>query len=708
MEKPQEKNSGIEFFKKFCNNPKDFDLETVQGAHKYLNLVLSQKISSTCAKKSVLIDIFNEFIDEPVRDYVFHRISRKLLLELAIRILQEFITRGVDRAQSLKLVLAKATTGKQPILIAPNDSSSAASKSPFSAPEVLDATFHLSDRSGLSPDVSFSIGKKRPPAFHRPDKTGYFTPSKGARKSLTEAFKVHAPLFKFCLLLKKDSALTPMLSLNFSRKRKTLAWQMCHRKLRPPPKPAILTRLVSRLYSKYNLLMLYALINLLSERLPQVSNLTPQAPEMITSPIAPSQDAPPVKSVRMGDSDEFGHFPDIDSSVAPSDLKAWSIAPDDADAQAESDLTVQTNLRRIAEQRTIEIEARCYALQKKLDARKNLKKRKAVAHAAGAARAGTTHPKKRATPPSSQPFTDILASQKPTSSDDDSHSDDGVTTPEESYAKLPTFEQLNSILCEYKSGRLRPSFDGNVSYKVCAEMCEEESDDIDTWTPDQKRSRQPMIISALRLAYKDKKEEWFSKPFLVSPSGAAQYWQLVLRRRAEIWRAAHEKALSLQPEIASSKSPITATVQERLKEKIRALSAPTSPQPAKPTPSPGRREAAIVISSGEESSGSSSVEDTEAGGSNSDVTHRKRSRKTAPDPNTHYSASEIKKFANMAKTIRNVNEAKGHSHAVADFIDLEFSDNSGMMAKARRSKDPWTKLRFETACNKAVRIMEER
>ena len=96
------------------------------------------------------------------------------------------------------------------------------------------------------------------------------------------------------------------------------------------------------------------------------------------------------------------------------------------------------------------------------------------------------------------------------------------------------------------------------------------------------------------------------------------------------------------------------------------------------------------------------------GAYNSDVTTKKCSRKMTPDPNEHYWTSEVKKFANMAKSIRNVDEAKGHSHVVADFIDLKFSDNSGMMAKARRSKDSWTKLRFETACNKAVRIMEER
>ena len=435
---------------------------------------------------------------------------------------------------------------------------------------------------------------------------------------------------------------------------------------------------------------------------------TCQAAALITTPVGSSQTGSPFKEVQMGASDEFGHFPDIDSSVAPSDLKAWSIAPDDAAALANSDLATQTNLRKIAEQRALEIQARCDALQAKLAAQEKRMKRKAPEDSAKASHATSAHPKKRSTPPA-QPLSDILASQKPPSSAEDSPSDDEVGTPnEEPYAKQPTFEDLNSVLCEYKSGRLRPSFDGNISYKICAEMCEEEADDIDAWTIDDKRTRQPMIVSALRMTYKDKKEEWFSRPFLLAPSGAADYWQLVLRRRAQIWRAAHEKAARERAMTSPSKPRGMASVQERLKAKIRGLPSPTASHPAKTTPSPGRRTSPIVISSAEEWSDSTSVDEDEEAGFNSDTTTKKSSRKTAPDPNVHYSSSEIKKFANMAKSIRNVDEAKGHSHAVADFIDQEFSDNSGMMAKARRSKDAWTKVRFETACNKAVRVMEER
>ena len=63
----------------------------------------------------------------------------------------------------------------------------------------------------------------------------------------------------------------------------------------------------------------------------------------------------------------------------------------------------------------------------------------------------------------------------------------------------------------------------------------------------------------------------------------------------------------------------------------------------------------------------------------------------------------------MARAIEEVDESKGHSTAVADFIDSEFSDNSGMMVRARRAaKGTWKKGRFTRACEKAGKIMEER
>ena len=58
------------------------------------------------------------------------------------------------------------------------------------------------------------------------------------------------------------------------------------------------------------------------------------------------------------------------------------------------------------------------------------------------------------------------------------YSDDEVPSPDESGAKQPTFEGLNSILCEYKLKNIKPDFDSNVSFQVCAEVCEAEAAEV--------------------------------------------------------------------------------------------------------------------------------------------------------------------------------------------------------------------------------------
>ena len=384
----------------------------------------------------------------------------------------------------------------------------------------------------------------------------------------------------------------------------------------------------------------------------------------------------------MGATDEYGTFPDVDSNVAPADLQAWSVAPS-ASAQVEADLETQTNLRRIAEQRTVEIQARCDALKKSLEAATTAgKKRKASRdRAAGAAASAGNRPKKRASPLA---IVDIMGSQLPDlvnesdSSDLSESSDDEVPEPPESGAKKPTYHQLHSILCEYKEGNVKPTFNGDLSFKLCAELCEQEVANIGTWTSEQRKERRPMIVSALRLTYKDKKEEWFSKPFLLSPDGAAQwYWCQVLQRRASIWRAAHDKAFAKAQAVAAAAAtaPVASSMLPPVRDRIKALIAankssksPTSA--ARTSPKAGKQHSPIVVSSGSEGSPSSSGSSDDSG----DDLSKRKSRKLAPGPDK-YTPDEIKRYASMAKTIRNVDEAKGHSLAVADFIDLEFSGN---------------------------------
>ena len=76
-------------------------------------------------------------------------------------------------------------------------------------------------------------------------------------------------------------------------------------------------------------------------------------------------------------------------------------------------------------------------------------------------------------------------------------------------AKLPTFEDLNSIVMEVEAGRVNPSYDADITFSLCAEMCDDESEQLDAWTKDEQKQRHPMIISALRKLYPRKPDSWY-------------------------------------------------------------------------------------------------------------------------------------------------------------------------------------------------------
>ena len=275
-------------------------------------------------------------------------------------------------------------------------------------------------------------------------------------------------------------------------------------------------------------------------------------------------------------------------------------------------------------------------------------------------------------------------------------------------AKLPTFQDLNSIVTEVEAGRVIPSYDGDITFSLCAEMCDEESEQLDAWTNDEKKQRHPMIISALRKLYPRKPDSWYeTKPYLKSPRGSALYWKKVLAQKAKAWRAKHEQERRKANKAkASARGPSMTPVQQRIKEKLAERNSPTKNKPARE----GRRATPIVIgseSSNSDDSGSNDEAQVSIPPTQPDSPAAPEP-KLAPGPET-YTRGEMKTFARMAATINNVDVAKGHSAAVADFVDSEFSDNSGMMSKARRApKDSWVKRRFNSACEKAAKIMEER
>ena len=119
-----------------------------------------------------------------------------MLLELALCILQDIIKKGATRAKSIQLVVAKTSDGDKTVVIEGGDRSDDAigSQNRISASQIDNALFRLSDKNGNSPVVSFAIGKGKKPAYQPPDKQGYFTPSRSAKKNLQKDFEVSQSL----------------------------------------------------------------------------------------------------------------------------------------------------------------------------------------------------------------------------------------------------------------------------------------------------------------------------------------------------------------------------------------------------------------------------------------------------------------------------------------------------------------------------------
>ena len=195
MSKSKSPSPEHKLFTEFCENPRESDIGTIQGSHRFISLAIRGKVPKP--KKSILTSLFQEFSEEPIKDWVFNRISKQMLLELALCILQDIISKGAARAKSLQLVVATTSDGEKTVVIEDGDQpeDAAAAQQPTPPTQILDATFRLADKNGKSPDVSISIGENKDPAYQPPDQQGYFTPSRSVRRNLQVELEVSHILY---------------------------------------------------------------------------------------------------------------------------------------------------------------------------------------------------------------------------------------------------------------------------------------------------------------------------------------------------------------------------------------------------------------------------------------------------------------------------------------------------------------------------------
>ena len=191
MEKTFDKLSSFECFQKFVEFPKGSDMDIIMGSHKFMIEVIRKEKESPSNK--TLIKIFGEFSKKPIKNYIFSRMGKSIMQELAVCILQDLAANGPQRAKSLQLEVVTASSGGKTVQIADQFDDGSAIDQSF-LDEIDSAIFKFKDGSGSSPDVNFASGQGYAAPYLPPGESGEFlTPKKKVARVLLKDIEVRPP-----------------------------------------------------------------------------------------------------------------------------------------------------------------------------------------------------------------------------------------------------------------------------------------------------------------------------------------------------------------------------------------------------------------------------------------------------------------------------------------------------------------------------------
>ena len=189
MDKNSQELSPSDCFLQFCKEPKGFNLDVIQGAHKFLVEVVRGNQESPNNK--TLIEIFSAFCNKPIKTYIYRKMGKKIMQELAICILQDLAANGPGRAATLQLEVVKATAGGKVVKIADQFSEGDDNFDQSFLDEIDQAIFKFSDQSGRSPDVKITSGQGLAAPYILPEADGAFvTPKKRKSSSTSDTAEV--------------------------------------------------------------------------------------------------------------------------------------------------------------------------------------------------------------------------------------------------------------------------------------------------------------------------------------------------------------------------------------------------------------------------------------------------------------------------------------------------------------------------------------
>ena len=202
-------SSTLDCFKKFCEDPKDFNIDVIQGSHKFMVEVIKGKREAPSNK--TLITIFGAFCSKPIKEYIFSRMGKKIMQELALCILQDLASNGPERAKTLQLEVEKASSGGKRVKIADNFDDGKDPIDQSFLEEIDAAIFKFKDQSGASPDIKISAGQGLAAPYQPPSSDGAFvTPTKKHARSIQKEIEVkHATAsHNFCAMSHSASSHT--------------------------------------------------------------------------------------------------------------------------------------------------------------------------------------------------------------------------------------------------------------------------------------------------------------------------------------------------------------------------------------------------------------------------------------------------------------------------------------------------------------------
>lgn len=186
----------VSCFDIFVRNPKNCETPVIQGSHKFMMDVI--KGGEQSPTNSVFMGLFGHFTKEPLKNYIYQRMTKPILQELALCILQELIAGGPERAQSLNLVVEETRAGGKTVVIETDVGEEFPVDKDFIR-DIDETFFRITDLTGNSPDKKVASGQGHAPPYSPPDENGFFTPIKGKPRALEAEFEVSSDQAIICL-----------------------------------------------------------------------------------------------------------------------------------------------------------------------------------------------------------------------------------------------------------------------------------------------------------------------------------------------------------------------------------------------------------------------------------------------------------------------------------------------------------------------------